>query len=289
MRPRVVLALIALAATPAATAAAQQAPIQPWHALGESLAGIYGWPNALLHVSAVALTPPRVFAVDEPVQEYLQRDDPRADPFGEVGYIAGWTLPIALPLVFYGIGLIDDNSELATAGAAAIQAVFVQALSVSALKWLTDRAGPYPDGDPTVERWHGGLLRDSERADDFNFNPFDLSGGLRWPSGHAASSFALVSSLVAFYPDQPWLAIAGYPFALAVSAGVVEADYHWLSDVVAGALIGHVTGWVVGATFRRRFDQRARARVQGRAPDYAVTAVVVPTAAPFGVRAGGAF
>lgn len=268
--------------------AADATAMQPWEALGDNLAGIYGWPNLLFHAAAVAVTPPLVLAVDEPLQEYLQEDDPRADPFGETGYIAGWIAPAAVPLALYGIGLFDDDPELATAGAAAIQAVVVQSVSVSTLKWLTDRAGPYPDGDPSAERWHGGLLRDSRRADDFNFNPFDLEGGLRWPSGHAASNFALVSSLFAFYPEEPWLAVIGYPFALAVSLGVVEADYHWLSDVVAGALIGHVTGWVIGQNFRERFEMR-RSSEPRSARATGVRAYVIPSSAPLGLRVGGDF
>lgn len=286
---RLAVVFVAIAGAPVRVAA-NATVVQPWDALGTNLEAIYGWPNTLFHLSAVALTPPLVIAIDEPLQEHLQEDDPRADPFGETGYVMGGILPVALPLALYGIGAIGADPELATAGAAAIQAVVVQFVSVTTLKWLTDRAGPFPDGDPTAERWHGGLLRDSEDAGDFNFNPFDLEGGLRWPSGHAASNFALVSSLVAFYPEEPWLAVVGYPFALAVSFGVVEADYHWLSDIVAGALIGHVTGFVIGANFRERFDTRAStAGERGPARRAGVHAYVIPTSSPLGLRLGGHF
>jgi membrane-associated phospholipid phosphatase len=239
----------------------------------------------MFHVSAAALTPPLMWVVDEPLQESLQRGDPRADPFGESALWVGGLTPILAPAALYITGLTGGDAELATAGAAAIQAVVVQFVVVSTLKWLTDRAGPFPDGDPTQERWHGDLLRDSQRANDWNFNPFELSGGLRWPSGHAASNFALVSALVAFYPNELWIALLGYPFALAVSAGMVEGDYHWLSDVVAGALIGHVIGWVTGANFRERFDglrrgKDARPRTGMR---------LSPGASPLGLRFEAAF
>jgi membrane-associated phospholipid phosphatase len=65
-----------------------------------------------------------------------------------------------------------------------------------------------------------------------------------------------VSSLVAFYPNEIWLPIVGYPFALAVGLGMIEGDYHWLSDVVAGGLMGYAIGWVIGRNFRQRFDLR---------------------------------
>jgi membrane-associated phospholipid phosphatase len=228
--------------------------IHPWEHVGDSLGGIYGWPNVLFHVGAVAVTPPLVYTLDGPVQTYFQEHDPLTNTFGEVTLIVGGVVPVALPLGLYLGGLAGDDAELATAGAAVLQAELIQVVVVTTLKWLTDRAGPYPDGDPNAERWSEGTLRDSDDPADFNFNPFDLEGGLRWPSGHTASNVALVSTLVAFYPDEVWLPIVGYPFALAIGVGMIEGDYHWLSDVVAGALIGHVIGWVVGRQFRAAFE-----------------------------------
>jgi len=281
---RSALALLALACAP--THAHADDVVQPWQLLGSNLEQIYGWPNVLFHVSAAAVTPALVYTADEPVQEHFQRHDPLGDTFGPVTLITGGVLPILLPAGLYGFGLAADHAELATAGAAAIQAVVVQFVVVSSLKWLTDRAGPFPDGDPNAERWNGGVLRDSTEADDFNFDPFDLEGGLRWPSGHTASNVALVSALVAFYPDELWLALVGYPFALAIGVGMIEGDYHWLSDVVAGALIGHVIGWVTGKQFRDRFDSLRRAD----RPTPATTSLQLGLQSdPLGLRIAGTF
>jgi membrane-associated phospholipid phosphatase len=110
---------------------------------------------------------------------------------------------------------------------------------------------------------------------DFDFNPFKLSEGLRWPSGHTGSMFALVSSLVAFYPDELWIALIGYPAAVGVGLGMIEGDYHWFSDVVAGALIGHIIGWVTGTQFRRAFAAQPPARETE--PPSGVRLQLVPT------------
>jgi membrane-associated phospholipid phosphatase len=259
--------------------------VQPWQLLGHNLEGIYGWPNVLFHVSAVAVTPPLVFEADEPVQEWFQEEDPLTNTFGYTTLLVGGIAPIAVPAAIYGVGAAGGDDELTTAGSAAIQAVVVQFVVVTTLKWLTDRAGPYPDGDPEEERWHAGLLRDSSDADDFNFNPFDLTGGLRWPSGHTASNVALVSALFAFYPDELWIALAGYPMALAIGVGMIEGDYHWLSDVVAGALIGHVIGWVIGRNFRASFDERraSTSTALQAAPAFGIAP------APLGLRIAGTF
>jgi membrane-associated phospholipid phosphatase len=231
-----------------------QAVVQPWEDLGQGIVGSYAWPSLMWHASAVVVTPPLVWTSDAPVQSFFQQENPLSQTFAEITFGVGWVAPIVVPIGLYLGGLGAAAPELATAGAAALQAVAVQALIITTLKWLTDRAGPYPDGDAQRMRWSNGLFHDSKDPKAFNFNPFDISGGLRWPSGHTASSMALVSALVAFYPNEPWLAVIGYPLALAIGVGMLEGDYHWLSDVVAGALMGHAIGWSIGRHFRARYD-----------------------------------
>jgi membrane-associated phospholipid phosphatase len=257
--------------------AAAQEVVQPWQHLGDTLAGIYGWPNVMFHVAAVAVTPALVYTADSPLQEHFQSNAPLTNDFAHATYITGWVVPIAVPATLYGGGLLAHDAELATGGAAAIQAVVVQAVVVSTLKWLTDRAAPFPNGNSHATGFATGLFnRNSKDPKDFNFNPFDLDGGLNWPSGHTAANFSLVSSLVAFYPDQIWIAAVGYPAAAAIAVGMIAGNYHWLSDVVAGALIGNVIGWVTGKEFRRAFDaQPPRDHAVTRATD--VQLHVVPT------------
>jgi membrane-associated phospholipid phosphatase len=248
------LALLVMSNTSGTSSARAQEVVHPWQRLGASIEGVYGFPNALFHAGAAASTVPLALWVDEPVQRYFQRHDPLTEELGTVALISGATVPIAVPATLYFGGLIGADDELATAGAAAIQALVMETVVVTTLKWLTDRAGPFPDGDPTKERWNSSVMRDSKSARDFDFNPFDLKWGVRWPSGHTASSFALVSALVSFYPQELWLALVGYPTAFVIGIGMIEGDYHWLSDVVAGALIGHVIGWTVGGEFRATYD-----------------------------------
>jgi membrane-associated phospholipid phosphatase len=262
---------------------AEPEALQPWELLGSNLGRIYGWPNILYSLGAVAVTPPLVYWADEPVQEYFQKHDPLTNTFGDVTVLVGYIVPVVVPAAIYAIGAIDDQSELTTAGSAAIQAVVVTTVVVATLKWLTDRSTPFPDGDPNNKRWSHEFLTDSANADDWNFNPFDLEWALDWPSGHTASAMALVSSLVAFYPDEVWLPIVGYPYALAIGIGMVEGDFHWLSDIVAGGLIGFVIGWQVGAGFRERYDARKRGEREE------ASARLDLSAEPLGLRLSGQF
>jgi len=84
-----------------------------------------------------------------------------------------------------------------------------------------------------------------------------------FPSGHTASAFAIATCLATFYP-----AAAPVAYAVATWAGLnrVVTHQHFPSDVVAGALVGHITSlWLLGLpALRRRWES---ARVDRSPPD----------------------
>jgi membrane-associated phospholipid phosphatase len=75
----------------------------------------------------------------------------------------------------------------------------------------------------------------------YGFNFFHGGGGYAsFPSGHTTAICAVVSVLWIYYPKFRAL------YALVVAAvaiGLIGADYHFLSDIIAGGLLGTVTGW----------------------------------------------
>jgi membrane-associated phospholipid phosphatase len=73
-----------------------------------------------------------------------------------------------------------------------------------------------------------------------------------FPSGHATSVFAVATVLGAFYP---WLRWPLYTIAGAVAVGRVYLARHYLSDIVAGAVIGLV---VASRLLRHRHAIAAR-------------------------------
>lgn len=96
-----------------------------------------------------------------------------------------------------------------------------------ALKHVFGRGDPYPT-----------YLRD--HAYGFHF----LHGGLGWatfPSGTATVSFALAATLAGY----PRLCIAAYVVATLLSVLVVVLNYHWLSDIIAGAFLGITIGLLI--------------------------------------------
>ena len=86
-----------------------------------------------------------------------------------------------------------------------------------------------------------------DRARPVFEDPVATAGGSSFPSGHtiAAASFALVVVIVCrprVGPSQrPWLLAGGAVFALLIAATRVVLGVHYLSDVIAGLVIG--AGW----------------------------------------------
>lgn len=61
-----------------------------------------------------------------------------------------------------------------------------------------------------------------------------------FPSGHTITAFAWVVSIAQFYPD---LAVGLYFCALSIAISRVILGMHFLSDVVAGAVLGSALGY----------------------------------------------
>jgi membrane-associated phospholipid phosphatase len=80
------------------------------------------------------------------------------------------------------------------------------------------------------------LLRDGA----YGFHPFHWGDAYAsFPSGHTARAVAVAAVFWAAYPAWRWACAL---CALAVAAGLVGMNYHFVGDVVAGAYIGGVVG-----------------------------------------------
>ena len=82
----------------------------------------------------------------------------------------------------------------------------------------------------------------------YGFNPFHGGVGFAsFPSGHAAAICAVMSVLWICYPRfRPLYVLC----VAAVVVGLIGADYHFLSDVIAGGFIGVSTGWIAVALWQ---------------------------------------
>ena len=74
----------------------------------------------------------------------------------------------------------------------------------------------------------------------YGFFPFRGGQGYAsFPSGHTAVVTAFAGAVWIVLPKLRW---PGAILALAVAIGLLGANYHWLSDIAAGAILGASTG-----------------------------------------------
>jgi membrane-associated phospholipid phosphatase len=150
--------------------------------------------------------------------------------------------------------LVDPLAPLASAGAAIIAvralargaltqkesaflriccAILIAAVLKEELKWVFGRTWP--------ETWIKPNPNPSFFGDGtYGFFPFHGGQGYAsFPSGHTTAMSALAGALWFIAPKLRWLGVA---LVLAVAVGLLGADYHWLSDIMAGAALGGATG-----------------------------------------------
>ena len=105
------------------------------------------------------------------------------------------------------------------------------------LAWRVGSAAALASGVTTVLKYTVGRTRPTH-GDSDDFEPF--GGGTSFPSGHTTLAFA-VATAIADESRNGWVDAAAYGAATLTAYARVNNDRHWASDVVAGALVGHLS------------------------------------------------
>jgi membrane-associated phospholipid phosphatase len=140
-------------------------------------------------------------------------------------WVKGWDkVGRAAPALAVGVAgaamALSEDPVLVNTSIISLQSATVAAGVSMAGKRVFDRARPGESGDSTWQR--------------------ASNGNRSFPSNHAAVTMAAITPFAEEY-QLPWLYMAG---GLA-SVGRVAGGKHWLSDVVAGSLLGYGTGYAL--------------------------------------------
>jgi len=131
--------------------------------------------------------------------------------------------------VLYLTGLLTHNDHLRETGVLGAVAVVDASIVAGAFKLVSNRERP-DHGDGTGGFWPRG--------------PGDYTAVGSFPSGHAASSWALARVISAEYPG--WITRLGaYGFATTMCATRIMARRHFPSDAVVGGVLGYLIGGYV--------------------------------------------
>jgi membrane-associated phospholipid phosphatase len=178
------------------------------------------------------------------------KDHPWISNTGRISVTTGPIVSVAVPLGLYLYGRSERDIDMQITGLALGQAAIDAAVITSVLKAFTGRAGPQ----------HNLGLKDY--SNDFRFG--FLRGGIYqgWPSSHTATAYAMATALIGLYPDNIAVKIGGLTYATLIGVGV-STNIHWLSDFVAGGLIGYAIGTIVGNDFRSLLDHTTEEKPYG--------------------------
>lgn len=211
-------------------------------ALGCDVTAIQRWLLGLLATAAVVAA---TYAwLDRPVAQFAHARFAHHAAFAELTHIPDPFVPLAV-VVFVGLGLWALcgralSKSAATALLCSISLVMAEMLKIQ-LKFMFGRTWP--------ETWvqnNPSFIRDGA----YGFNLFHGGPGFAsFPSGHTAITCAVISVLWIAYPR--WRALYALVVA-AVAVGLIGANFHFLSDVIAGGFVGVSTGWMVTALWRAR-------------------------------------
>ena len=152
----------------------------------------------------------------------------------------GWLITGVAATYAFGVATGDDRAQ--RAGLLSAKAVVYSYLtSELVLKTIVARKRPYPD-----------LQNPSGNPDMYTTNPYDFfqwSGsflspgrsGRSMPSYHFTEYMSVARVFSGVYDDALW------PYGVAFVLGVsnIEGHHHWVSDMVAGGLIGYGIGSLV--------------------------------------------
>ncbi len=149
------------------------------------------------------------------------------DDAGTVAQLMAMATPVALAAA--------DTDDWLTVGVMYAQSVMLTSGLKNTLKGLVDRNRPYMYfDDPSEEGIESG-----DRLNSF-------------PSGHTACAFngAVFTSRVfsRCFPDSPWktpVIVGSMSIAVATAVLRIESGNHFLSDVLAGAAIGGLSGFLI--------------------------------------------
>ena len=132
-----------------------------------------------------------------------------------------------LPIVAgaYFLGVVFDNGKLKDVGIISVGAQFAAQMLVEVLKEVSGRDRP----------------REENGAYSFN-----VDGGKSFISGHAAGAFSLATLLTDLYGDDyKFVPYVAYGVAAITAWSRMHDNGHWGSDVILGAVAGHIITRIV--------------------------------------------
>ena len=144
-------------------------------------------------------------------------------------------LSFGTPIIMFGVGLLEHNSDLRDKGLQTGIAVGATIVETYVLKKIIDRPRPFVT--------HPDII------------PYAFETDASFPSGHTSAAFSLATSLSLNYPK--WYVIApAFLWASATGYSRLYLGVHYPTDVLAGAVLGAGTSWLAYRINKKYFSKK---------------------------------
>lgn len=202
-----------------------------------------------IHVGEFAVVEGGLLFADEPVQRYALDLRNRNTTVRNVSkYVTRFGGPyetyVLLSMGAYGF--IFKNEKIKTTTLLATQAYLTGGAMESLLKLLSGRQRPsfYDPNSLEAEPKFRGPFNSGR---DINGKRINSS----FPSGHTTVAFAAATVFAMEYKNHPFIPILSYSAATLIGLSRITENKHWITDVVAGAALGYLTGRQVVNNYHR--------------------------------------
>lgn len=161
-----------------------------------------------------------VFANDRDIMDFVQRNKtPTTESILSFGEHLGGTVGMtSIAAGSYFIGAVMKNGKLKQVGIFTVTAGLATQIVTEAFKKSFQRTRP----------------NETENPNDF------FEGGQSFFSGHSSAAFSLATVIAEVYKDKPLVPYIAYGAAALTAFSRVHDNKHWASDVIVGAIAGHL-------------------------------------------------
>lgn len=195
-----------------------------------------------LRLTAVLGTGVVLYAFDQKIYDWSEdRRTPSTEDWANIGSFFGNGLFLGgvISALYIG-GEIFDKRDLRKTALLSLESWLTAGAFVLGMKTVLGRARPYTGLDAN------------------HFQPFTFESGFHsFPSGHAASAFA-VAAVIADQTDFILVDILAYSMSTLTAVARVHKSQHWPSDVFFGAALGYFIGKKICSLHREKVKKNVQ-------------------------------
>lgn len=194
-----------------------------FYKLFENIGKIFSGRNLLWHLAFILATAGLVLSG---LDWWYFEQTRNLRTIGLTAGLAGFAIPVFVPLGMYLASSLKKNVRLRNAANAIVQA--------GILGWAVSTSYKVFTGRPGLPHMIAEAAADT--SDIFRFGFYRGGAFQGWPSSHTSVAFAMSMALIALYPENKYIRFFAIAYALFIGLGA-SVGFHWLSDFVAGGRV----------------------------------------------------